>query len=306
MRWVPKMSGCVNVAHIIWTYKGSWTGSGVDSVGGQGGPDPPLMGKKHELSLSICHCKKNCIILNDMILCIIVLIIDAKQYRHRLHHPPPQENSQPVGNTVSCSVYPESHKHFFLYSALTVALSTESKVVVSDMGRVFHIWRVILNENSRMIMLSRALRERVGCTDLSLYRQAERINSLQRFWNRWNKPFFQTIHSFTGQIVSHLQTLTLTAKSIFFLQGLAVCVSVAACKFVCILYNSICMYTLLVDSVWMSNPAKLEPESLSCWMCFLSLPGLSSLGVKKELLCKGNWVLADRSVKYNQRCQSRN
>lgn len=91
----------------------------------------------------------------------------------------------------SCSVYTEIHNILLLYSALTVALSTESKVVVSDMGRVFHIWTVILNENSWMIMLSRALWDRVSCADLSLYRQAERINSLQRFWNRWNKPFLK-------------------------------------------------------------------------------------------------------------------
>ncbi len=43
-----------------------------------------------EFSPSIYHCKHNCIILNNIIICIIVLIIDAKQHlavsRHATHH----------------------------------------------------------------------------------------------------------------------------------------------------------------------------------------------------------------------------
>lgn len=186
-----------------------------------------------------------------------------------------------------CLVYTEIHT-VLLYSALIVELSEWHGKSIS-----------YLNENSWTIMLSRALCERGSCTDLSLYRQAEWINSLQRFWN-WQKQTFFSNHTLISRTLCEPSSDTDIACRIF----VSVCVSGAACKFVCILYNSICMYTLVVDVVWMSNPAKLEPESLSCWMCFLSLPGLSSLGVKKELLCKGNWVLADRSVKYNQRCQS--
>lgn len=165
---------------------------------------------------------------------------------------------------LSGLVYTEIHNILLLYSARSVALSTESKVVVSDMGRVFHIWRVLLNESSWMIMLSRALWEGEPC----------RLVTLQASWEdqffaeilkQIKQTFFPAIPPFTGHIVCHLQTPTST-KKVFSVCRLfvSVCVSVAACEVVCILYSFICMYTLLVDAVWMSNPAKLQPESLSC------------------------------------------
>lgn len=70
----------------------------------------------------------------------------------------------------------------------------QSKVVLSDMGRVFHIWRVILSENSWMIMLSRALHERMSCTDMSLHKQAERITSLHRFLKQMKKKKHPSIY----------------------------------------------------------------------------------------------------------------
>ena len=41
-------------------------------------------------------------------------------------------------------------------------------------------------------------------------------------------------------------------------------VALAACRCFCKLFSSICMYIFVVDAVSMSNPAKLEPGSLSC------------------------------------------
>lgn len=161
-------------------------------------------------------------------------------------------------------VYTEIHNILLLYSALSVALRTESKVLVSDMGRVFHIWRVLLNESSWMIMLSRALWGGELCRLVT--RQASWEDQFfAEILKQIKQAFFQAIHSFTGHAVSHLQTLTSTRKVFSFCRlFVSVCASVVACKVVCILYSFICMYTLLVDAVWMSNPAKLEPESLSC------------------------------------------
>ncbi len=127
-----------------------------------------------------------------------------------------------------------------LYSALSVALSTESKVVLSDMGREFHIWRVLLNESSWMIMHSRALHERVSRTDLSLYKQAERINSSQRFWNRSNKPLFKPyIHLHT---VSHLQTLTSAKKVFSFCKLFFVCLCLGGCLKICLHLFYVCTH----------------------------------------------------------------
>lgn len=207
----------------------------------------------------------------------------------------------------SISVRTEIHNTLLQYSALTAALSTERAKWRWVTWEVFFIFEESYwKRTPEWLCLAGLCVRGVRCTDLSLHRRAERINSSQRFWNGSKKLslFFQTIHSFTGHVASHRQTPTSTKKkkkAFFFLQVVYVYLSLSGCLVQLYMY-----VRTFVDAVWMSNPAKLQPESRSCWMCFLSSPGLSSLGVKKELLCKGNWVLADRSVKYNQRCQSWN
>lgn len=109
---------------------------------------------------------------------------------------------------------------------------------------------------------------------------AEILKQIKRFF----RPYFH-LQDTLWAISRHWHRL----KNYFFVFAGCLCLSVslwllAKLSAYC---TALCMYTLLVDAVWTSNPAKREPESLSCWMCFLSLPSLSSLGVKKELLCKG-------------------
>lgn len=188
---------------------------------------------------------------------------------------------------LSCSVFTEIHNSLLLISALIVALSTESWVVLSDMGRVFHIMKSLIELRTLEWLCLAELCPR-GWADRLVTLQASRedqffaeiLKQIKRFF----RPYFH-LQDTLWAISRHWHRL----KNYFFVFAGCLCLSVslwllAKLSAYC---TALCMYTLLVDAVWTSNPAKREPESLSCWMCFLSLPSLSSLGVKKELLCKG-------------------
>lgn len=162
--------------------------------------------------------------------------------------------------------------------------SLRAAVVMSDMSRVFHIWRVLLSDKSWMIMLSKALHERVSCT--------HRINSLQRL--------------FTGHIVSHLlRTLTLTIKTCIFVGSF--CLSVAACKF---FLQIVQLYIVYVHTFsWCFVDVKSSKAAVWKLVLFnvslvIALSFISEC--QEKLLFRGNWVLADRSVKHNQSCQTWN
>lgn len=82
-----------------------------------------------------------------------------------------------------------------------------------------------------------------------------------------DQTFFPTILSSAGHIVSHLQTLTSTEK-LFFRFGrlfVSVCVAVAACKIVCILYSSMYVHTFswCCMNVKSSKARAWKPELLN-------------------------------------------
>ncbi len=102
---MPK-KGCLVIFNVvtlhILIYEGSWTGSWADIMGGY------FPGKKHELSPSIYHCKHNCIISNNIIICTESTCDNSACHtvspcavtrRAMPPHLPPQVISQPVGNT---------------------------------------------------------------------------------------------------------------------------------------------------------------------------------------------------------------
>lgn len=131
----------------------------------------------------------------------------------------------------SISVRTEIHNTLLQYSALTAALSTERAKWRWVTWEVFFIFEESYwKRTPEWLCLAGLCVRGVRCTDLSLCRQAERINSSQRFWNGSKKLslFFQTIHSFTGHVASHRQTPTSTKKkkSLFLFAG-CLCLSVS-------------------------------------------------------------------------------
>lgn len=144
----------------------------------------------------------------------------------------------------SISVRTEIHNTLLQYSALTAALSTERAKWRWVTWEVFFIFEESYwKRTPEWLCLAGLCVRGVRCTDLSLRRRAERINSSQRFWNGSKKLslFFQTIHSFTGHVASHRQTSTKKKKPFSFCRlFMSICLSPAA------LYSSICMYALLL------------------------------------------------------------
>ncbi len=96
-----------------------------------------LAGKKQLLSYSIYHCKHNCMIWNDIIICTestchnyanhtlrrhmpCAITRTRHMPHHGQHHPPSQVNSQPVGNTATglCADSSPLFLHLRLYTCI--------------------------------------------------------------------------------------------------------------------------------------------------------------------------------------------
>lgn len=129
-----------------------------------------------------------------------------------------------------------------------------------------------------------------GCSDLSLCRPAERINPAQRFLNQMKQPLFK--------LYIYYRTRHESSKKKDLIPSCCLCVSLWLSAYPTSIYK-LTLFSLMPNVKPSLKAGVVECASCCCLVFHLWLS-------RKSCFAREIEVLADRSVKYNQRCLSWN